>query len=304
MIDSVRTVPTDGATFSILVPSWNNLPYLRLCVESLQKNSRHRHQILVHVNEGRDGTREWVEESGLGYTYSRENIGVCWALNALRRLVMTDYVVYMNDDMYACPDWDEPLLREIQALPDDRFFLSSTLLQPRRFWCSSVISPADFGQSADTFDEAGLLARYREFEHPDWAGSTWPPNVVHRDLWDLVGGYSVEFSPGMYSDPDFTAKLYLAGVRHFKGLSASRVYHFESRSTGRARKNDGSKQFLMKWGITSSSFMGRIVRRGTPFEHASGAPTPGLGGSLLRSRVKRAFLGLSGTGSTRGVWES
>ena len=31
-------------------------------------------------------------------------------------------------------------------------------------------------------------------------------------------GYSIEYSPGMYSDPDFTAKLYMCGVRFMKGL--------------------------------------------------------------------------------------
>lgn len=45
----------------------------------------------------------------------------------------------------------------------------------------------------------------------DWMGATIPPNIVHRDIWDLVGGYSIEYSPGMYSDPDFTAKLYMCG---------------------------------------------------------------------------------------------
>ena len=37
------------------------------------------------------------------------------------------------------------------------------------------------------------------------------------ELWDLVGGLSTEYSPGMYSDPDFSKKIYEAGVRIFKG---------------------------------------------------------------------------------------
>ena len=60
----------------------------------------------------------------------------------------------------------------------------------------------------------------------DWMGATIPPNIVHRDIWDLVGGYSIEYSPGMYSDPDFTAKLYMCGVRFMKGLQASRTVSY------------------------------------------------------------------------------
>ncbi len=96
-------------------------------------------------------------------------------------------------------------------------------------------------------------------------GSTWPPIVLHRDLWDLVGGLSIEFSPGMYSDPDLSMKLWQAGVRYFKGLGQSRVYHFGSKSTKRKRMNTGRDLFLMKWGISSSTFTKKHLRRGTPF---------------------------------------
>ena len=228
--------------FSILIPTWNNLSYLKLCIESVKKNSAFQHQILVYVNEGSDGTVEWLDSVGCEYVYSKTNVGICLALNALRTKVTTDYIVYMNDDMYVCPGWDEALWNEIQTLPDNRFFFSSTLLQPRPFFCKSVIAPADFGQSVETFREQELLDNFRNFPHSDWFGATWPPNVVHKDIWDLVGGYSIEFSPGMYSDPDFSAKLWKAGIRLFKGLSASRVYHFESVSTKRMKKNDGSRQ--------------------------------------------------------------
>jgi glycosyltransferase involved in cell wall biosynthesis len=91
--------------FSILIPTWNNLEFLKLCVESIEKNSATAHQILVFVNEGTDGTLEWVKQKGLDYKYSPTNLGICFTLNALRSLVKTDYIVYVNDDMYVLPDW-------------------------------------------------------------------------------------------------------------------------------------------------------------------------------------------------------
>jgi glycosyltransferase involved in cell wall biosynthesis len=45
--------------FSILIPSWNNLDYLKYAIASIRKNSRFKHQIIVHINEGKDGTEEW-----------------------------------------------------------------------------------------------------------------------------------------------------------------------------------------------------------------------------------------------------
>ena len=236
--------------FSILIPTWNNLDFLKLCIESIRKNSCFQHQIIVYVNDGSDGTLDWVRSMGdLDFVHSPNNVGICFALNALRTLVKTDYVLYMNDDMYVCPQWDSYLWEEIEQLPDNKFFLSSTLIQPRT-GSKSMIAPANYGESVETFDEKRLLEEFATLPHEDWMGATWPPNVVHRDIWDLVGGYSVELSPGMYSDPDFSAKLWLAGVRYFKGISKSRVYHFEARSTQRVAKNNGSAQFLLKYGVT------------------------------------------------------
>jgi hypothetical protein len=73
---------------------------------------------------------------------------------------------------------------------------------------------------------------------------------------------SIEFSPGMYSDPDLSMKLWKAGVRHFKGLGNSKVYHFGSKSTKRVRINKGSDQFLMKWGLSSNTFVTEFLKRG------------------------------------------
>lgn len=292
--------------FSILIPTWNNLEMLKLCVRSVEQNSTFEHQILIYVNDGSDGTLSWVQGSGYSYIHSPENVGVCLALNALRGLVQTPYIAYANDDMYVLPEWDLHLWNQIEKLPDNLFFLSSTLLQPRPFYCKSVIGSADFGQSVAQFREADLLASYKDFPHKDWYGATWPLNVVHRDLWDLVGGYSIEFSPGMYSDPDFSAKLYMVGVRYFRGLAASRVYHFEASSTGRVVKNKGSRQFLAKWGLTSGSFVNHILRRGQavdPLLAVAPIDVDGLRKSLFRSRLKRVFGLLKATGATKHLYD-
>ena len=85
-------------------------------------------------------------------------------------------------------------------------------------------------------------------------------------MWDLVGGYSIEFSPGMGSDPDLTAKLWMAGVRHFKGLANSRVYHFETKSTERIVQNDARMQFMLKWGVANSVLREQMTHLGEPWE--------------------------------------
>jgi glycosyltransferase involved in cell wall biosynthesis len=302
MIDQYHKQPITGARFSLLIPTWNNLKYLQLCVKSISQNSAFTHQIIIHVNDGSDGTLAWVQKNGFSFTYSQNNIGICWAMNAMRCLVDTEYIVYLNDDMYVCPGWDAALDEEIRSLPDNLFYLSSTVIQPRKFWSKSVISAVNFGEDTESFREDDLLRHFMDAPHGDWSGSTWPPTLVHRDIWDLIGGYSVEFTPGLYSDADFSAKLFLCGVRYFKGLNTSRVYHFEARSTRRVKKNKGNRQFLFKWGIVSSAFMKYILHRGDAF----GVPVKrekSLGPALWRSRLKLIWRSFSGTGTGGKIWD-
>ena len=56
--------------FSILIPTFNNLEYLKVCINSINKNSNFDHQIIIHVNEGSDGTIEYIKKNNLEYTFS------------------------------------------------------------------------------------------------------------------------------------------------------------------------------------------------------------------------------------------
>ncbi|HEX4851547.1 MAG TPA: glycosyltransferase [Puia sp.] len=254
------------AVFSILIPTWNNLPYLKLCLQSIKKNSKFRHQVIVHVNEGSDGTLSWIQsQPDIDFTASKTNIGVCYALNICSVLASTDYIVYLNDDMYLCPGWDQALLDEIKAIDHPHFFFSCTPIEPIDTGNACVIVK-DFGTDIESFREENLLNEFSNLQKSDWSGSTWPPNIVHKDIWNLVGGYSIEFSPGMYSDPDFSMKLWKAGVRLFKGVSKSRAYHFGSKSVGRVVKNKGYQTFISKWGITSGTFTRLFLKSGLKFE--------------------------------------
>ena len=120
-----RTEPSDeNAIFSILIPTWNNLDLLKICVESIEKNSYFKHQIIIHVNEGNDGTLEWVKAANYYHTQSDSNVGICYSLNALAKLATTNYILYINDDMYVCPNWDKYLMDAIQEQEDDNFYFS------------------------------------------------------------------------------------------------------------------------------------------------------------------------------------
>lgn len=282
------TLAAQHQVFSILIPSWNNLPYLKCCVNSIQKNSAYPHQIVVHVNEGTDGTLDWVKSQNLAYSHSKENAGVCYGFNAASALSTCSYIVLSDDDFYFAPGWDRCLLDEIKKLDHIYFCLTGTIIEHSPSQYDSILAPHDFGKTVQEFNEEKFLKEFQAIPFADWNGGNWYPLVLHRHIWMLIGGLSTEFSPGMASDPDMMMKLWHCGVRFYKGVSQSRVYHFGSRTTSRIRKNDGNKQFLLKWGLAKSTFFEFYLRLGKKFEGPTAEPKKEkFRFKLLRDRLKR-----------------
>ncbi len=270
--------------FSIIIPTWNNLPFLQLAVATLKRHSAHAHEILIHVNDGSDGTLTWVREQGLKHTLSSSNVGICFAVNRVAALATRPYLLYLNDDMAVLPGWDTRLLDVAARLDGQRFMLSSTMIEPGGANNRCTVA-ADFGRDSVGFREAELIAAMPSLRHPDWLGSTWPPTLLPTWMWHEVGGYSTEFSPGMSSDNDLAMKLWHAGCRTFIGLGDSFVYHFACVSTHRIVKNYGRLQFLHKWGISQGDFDRICLRRGEPV-----ALETALVGRRLDDTDRRALL--------------
>ncbi len=280
--------------FSILIPSWNNLPYLKCCIESIQKNSAFQHQIIIHVNEGSDGSLDWVKSQHLDYTHSLSNAGVCYGFNAPSSLAISKHILLSDDDFYFAPGWDMALMEEIQKVDREYFCISGTMIEHTLSRNSCAIAPYDFGKTVQTFDEKKFLAEFSAIPFRDWSGSNWYPLVVPRTLWNLIGGLSTEFSPGMGSDPDMMMKLWHAGVRYYKGVSRSRVYHFGSKTTARINRNNANRQFLEKWNLSISTLYKFYLKMGSPFEGEAKEPdsTGDFRVRMLRDKVKKV-IGLS-----------
>ena len=108
--------------FSIIIPTFNNLNYLKITCESIKKNSRLNNEIIIHVNDGTDGTLDFVKDNNFKFTYSKKNIGLCSSINKAVKSCTIDYLLYTHDDMYFLPDWDLILKKELLNLQNNKFF--------------------------------------------------------------------------------------------------------------------------------------------------------------------------------------
>ncbi len=273
--------------FSIILPTYNNLAYLKLCLESIKKNSKFEHEVIIHVNEGTDGTLDYLKTLNHKITYSKKNSGVCVAFNEAVRKSTKNFIVLAHDDMYFCPNWDYVFKKELDSIPKNSdFFLSGTMVQPFKSYIN-----LDCGNSVINFNEKKLLEELPKIKFRNFQGTHWQPSLVPLSTWNKVGGFSEEFSPGLGSDPDFNMKLWNLGVRLFKGLGDCRVYHFSSLSLRKKAWNNGAKTFLLKWGISIKFFKKYYLKSDKTFDGLLSEPNKNLiyYFSLLKCKISYFF---------------
>jgi len=253
--------------FSIIIPTFNNINYLKHCIESINKNSAYKHEIIPHVNEGTDGTIEYLKSNNIQYTYTDYNSGICTGMNMAAKKAKSNYILYAHDDFYFCPKWDLVLKKEVDKIGHNNFYLSGTMVNNGQI-------ELNCGNNLDTFNEEKLLKEIDNFNYYDFQGSTWAPHLMHKKTWNDVGGFSEEFFPGTGSDPDLNMKLWKKGVRIFKGINDFKVYHFGSIVTRKYKNHPtiktesgsrGAKIFLLKWGISISFFKKYFLKSDTKY---------------------------------------
>ena len=265
---------------SIIVPTYNNFNYLKFFITSLKNNSYYDHEIIVHINDGSDGTLDYVKQNEILYTYSKDNIGLCDAVNNASLLSTTNFILYAHDDMYFCKNWDLYLQNDVKKYKNNFYYISGTNISSKY---GSI--NYDCGSSPKNFNFDKFNAFCSNDTSNDLQGSHWAPHLIHKDIWDKVGGFSTEFNPGDGSDPDLCMKLWKENIRIFKCLSKFKVYHFGSVTTRKKDKfikNNGTKAFVLKWGITPRTFRKHYLKGEIKIEYNEPLKEPELKFNFLK----------------------
>ena len=140
--------------FSIIIPTLNNLKYLKNCIKSIKKNSNFEHEIIPHVNIGNDGTIDYLKSLKINFTYTLENSGICKGMNLAAKKSKFDYILYSHDDFYFAPNWDLILKEEIIKIGHNNFYLSGTMMNKGQI-------KFDCGNSIENFDEHSDKTKFK-----------------------------------------------------------------------------------------------------------------------------------------------
>lgn len=112
---------------TIVIPNYNGKQLLENCIGTLKNQTFRDFEVLVVDNGSTDGSKE-VNADGLALRVIalQENTGFCGAVNVGIRETKTPYVILLNNDTEAEPDFVEALLAGIRG--SERIFSAGAMM--------------------------------------------------------------------------------------------------------------------------------------------------------------------------------
>jgi len=198
---------------SVVIPNWNGLPHLPECMQALAAQTYRDFETVVVDNASTDDSVDYLRTTwpNARVITLDHNSGFPGAVDAGIRASGTEYVVLLNNDTKANPDWLERLVGAMDAHPGFSF-ASSKLL---RYHTPDRIDSA--GHTYDLWIGASFNLGEEEastlYTKPAWIfGACAAASIYRRSLFEDIGDYDAEFF-FTHEDVEFDLRANVAGHR-------------------------------------------------------------------------------------------
>ena len=257
------------------ISTHNNLPYLKLAVQSVRTHSYWKDApFVIHAENCTDGTNEWLRAMADQYDltyYVDENDnpkGIGGGMNFCAEKVSTEYINFLHSDFYVTKNWDLELMKTHDKYDDEKLWVNSFRIEPNMFGDNDrpgthFVPKEAFGAYYDDFnpklmlDYAKQIAEKNDFEIPKGEGVS---GLVRKSWWDTIGGNDPLFAPTSWDDYDLFLRMLNEGGK-FLMPTKSIVWHFGARGSHRLEENNNqssdrqkkaeqanAQKFYNKWG--------------------------------------------------------
>lgn len=113
---------------TIIIPNYNGLSFMEMCFSSLERQTCKDFDVLVVDNGSTDGSVEWLKEHKIPSIFLETNTGFSGAVNCGLHNTKTPFVILLNNDIEADPDYVANMLKAIRSSPKI-FSVSSKMIQ-------------------------------------------------------------------------------------------------------------------------------------------------------------------------------
>jgi glycosyltransferase involved in cell wall biosynthesis len=239
---------------SFIIPSRNNLKYLKQAYESIRENQSVEHEICIADDASTDGTMEqvlvWMKRDKnikLHINKGPDRLGHTILYDTLINDYAThDRVMIFHADMILTPNSD----KEVDKYLEKGKVVSLTRIEPPLHPDGPEKILMDFGIEPEEFKRDELLEFVKDLQSKNSDGIKYGPLALNREIsegifapwaimkedWDFIGGHDPIFAPQSKEDSDIFNRFHLAGytfIQTWQGF----VYHMTCRGS---RFKDGA----------------------------------------------------------------
>jgi glycosyltransferase involved in cell wall biosynthesis len=262
---------------TFVLPSRNNLEFLKLAYASIRNLSYPHHCILILDDASTDGTSEWItllNDKNIIHYYNPgpERIGIVGMFDKGIEMSNTDIIFAFHADMVACKDLDINIIKHLKP----GTIVSATRVEPPLHPPGPEKITVDFGIEADQFSFDKWYNESEKLKQNKTTEGIFAPWCMYKSDYLAIGGHDELFAPQSKEDSDLFNRFVLNGYKVIQSWDAL-VYHFTSRGSrfnkhagGAAGKNSdewlytttrNGKEFIRKWGhfVKHDSLMKPII---------------------------------------------
>lgn len=242
---------------SIVVATFDGLPYTRLCLESVLANTGYpNYEVVVVDNGSSDGTVDYLKElaalnAHVRLVVNRANNGFAAATNQGLAEARGERLLLLNNDTIVAPGW---LARLVPHLDDRKIGLAGPLTNRA-------------GNEAQIEVPYRSYSELLEFSHRFFAANgrgitdvrtlTLFCAAMRREAFERVGPLDERFGLGMFEDDDYAMRMREAGYRVILAEDAF-VHHFGQATLGKLAPageygslfHANRRRFEKKWGVS------------------------------------------------------
>ena len=249
---------------SFIIPSYNNLRYLKSAYHSIRTWEDAEQEIVVLDDASVDGTVEWLKslddpnliiwenETGkrLGHTITYD-IGV--------DLCTTEVFSIFHADMFIGPNYVQNLVKHL----DKQKVVAATRIEPPLHPSGREKITRDFGVWPEDFREDDFIEFVREEQERSKDQTTkgvFAPWAMYKEDFLRIGGHDPIFAPFPYEDSDIFQRFVVAGYDVLQSRDAL-VYHLTCRghkwtdnkvvgkvdNSWEEAEQNARKNFVRKW---------------------------------------------------------
>lgn len=233
---------------SVVIPNWNGVEYLRVCLPSIFLQTFKDFEIIVIDNGSTDGSVKYLKQN---YPKVRiikldKNYGFAKAVNQGIAAAVGEFIILLNNDTKVDSQCFDFLIKAVQARKDVGMVAAKML----QFHSPDLIDSA--GDYIDAVGHANNIG-YGEKDGPKFnVGNyvflvTGGGCLIKKEVFDKVGLFDEDYF-AYFEDVDFCFRAQLLGIKGWFEPQA-KIYHVQK---GTSSKNKTFTEYLQFRNMTQT----------------------------------------------------